>query len=249
MLKNAFKKYSKIFLISALLTTLFAVNPVEQKLANSAQAADNNFTLTWSSGSYIPPGYEGLALPTMGSQIKVFVLPTRKLNFDPERLTYRWLLDNEIVGGAGGQGKTAFSFRATKWPGDSHTVASQILDGENVIWRGSLEIKISSAKAIFKLPNDNYSILETARTKTGQTLQISAIPFFFNTKSLSDLNFQWKLDGQELASSDNKNFDVFLLTVPAGQIEEALLKSLSLLISDKKNSDQQASSQITIEIK
>lgn len=214
----------------------------------SAQAADNNFALTWSSDSYIPPGYEGLALPTMRSQIKVFVLPTKKLSIDPEKLTYRWLLDEDIVSSSGGQGKSVFSFLVTKWPGDYHTIVSQVLDGSNIIWRGSVEIKISNAQAILKLSNDNYSIPEMFTTKTGQTLKILATPFFFNIKDPSSLNFQWELDRQELINTDNKDFNIFSLTIPAGKIKDALIKNLELLISDKKDSDQQASSQITLKI-
>jgi len=212
-------------------------------------AADSAFTITWSSDSYVPPGYEGLALPTQGSQIKVFVLPTKKLNVDPEKLTYRWLIDGDIAGWAGGQGKSVLSFKATKWPEDYHKIESQVLDGGNVVWRGFTEIKISSAKTIFRLPNNNYSLTEILSAKTGQTLKILAVPFFFNVKSLANLNFQWKIDGQELINSDNKDFNIFSLIIPAGQLEEALTKNLGLTISDKKDADQQASSQVILEIK
>jgi len=250
MLKNTLKKYLKTFLTAALFFALFALNPAGQKLIDSTQAADSNFTLTWSSDSYVPPGYEGLALPTQGSQIKVFALPTKKLNVNPEKLTYRWLLDEEIMGWAGGQGKSVFSFKVTKWPSDYHTIESQILDEKgNVLWRGSTEIKISNAETIFKLPNNNYSIAETFNAKTGQTLKILAFPLFFNTKDLGGLNFQWKIDGQELITLDNEDFNTFSLTIPSGQLEETLIKNLGLIVSNKKNSDQQASSQIILEIK
>jgi len=242
-------KYLKIFLIGTLFLALFAVSLATQKLAAKAQAADNNFTITWSSNSYVPLGYEGLALPTRSSQIKVFVLPVKKLNVDPEKLTYRWLLDEEIINGAGGQGKSVFSFKATRWADDYHTVQSQVLSGEDIVWRGFVEIKISGAEIIFRLPNSDYAIAETFSAKTGQTLKIFAVPFFFNTKNFSNLNFQWKLDSQELTSSDNKDLNIFSLTMPAGQLEKTLIKKINLTISNKQNNDQQASSQITLEIK
>lgn len=248
MLKNPPKKYLALALASTMLLAFFAFAPV-QRLVIETDAADNNFALTWSSNSYVPPGYAGLALPTRGSQIKVFVLPTKKLNFDPEKLTYRWLLDEEVVAGAGGQGKSVFSFKTNKWSSDYHTVTSQILSGETVVWRGFVEIRISDAEAVLRLTDRDYAVTENFSAKTGQTLKILAIPFFFNTKDFSNLNFQWKLDGQELLSSDNKDFNIFSLTIPAGELEKTLLKNLSLIISDKKNNDQRTSSQITLEIK
>jgi len=242
-------KYLKMFLAGAIFFVFFAINPAEQKLTAATQTTDNNFSLTWSSDSYVPPGYAGLALPTMGSQIKIFALPTKRLNIDPEKLTYRWILDGEIIDGAGGQGKSVFSFRVKKWPGDYHVVESQVLDGNNMIWRGLTEIKISKAEAIFQLPSSDYSITGSFSAKTGQTLKILAVPFFFNVKDLGSLNFQWELDGQELINSDTKDFNIFSLTIPSAQLKKTLIKNLKLFISDKTNIDQQASSKITLEIK
>lgn len=243
---NLLKKY--IFLNLLALIALIGIGFYFAQNSPGVQAADNNFTLTWSSDSYIPPGYAGLALPTQGSQIKVFVLPTKKLNFNPERLTYRWLLDDEIMGWAGGQGKSVFSFKATKWPSDRHTVESQVLDGESVIWRGFIEIKISKTEAVLQLSNNDYAVSENLNAKTGQTLKILATPFFFNTPDINALNFQWELDGQELANVDNKDFHIFSLTIPAGKLEKALIKNLNLLVTDKKNTDYQASSQTTLRV-
>jgi len=242
-----FTKYLKIVLISALFIALFSASP-KPELMNKAQAADSNFTLVWSSDSYVPPDYEGLALPTKGSQIKVFVLPTKTLSIDPEKLTYRWLLDKVAVGRAEGQGKSTFSFQATKWIGDYHSVEAQVLNGEAVVWRGFLEIKISGVQTIFKLANNDYSIPETLITTTGKTLKILAIPFFFNIKNTGNLNFQWKLDDQELINSDNRDYNIFSLTIPASQIDNGLIKNLGLFVSNKTDSDQETSSQFSIEI-
>lgn len=244
------KKYLKTLLTTALFIALSCPLSIEQGLITEARAATGDFTLTWSSNSsYTPPGYVGLALPTMGGKIKVFALPTKKLALDPEKLTYRWRLDEVVVGWAGGQGKSVFSFDVKKWPGDHYNVESQILDGENIVWRGFAEIKISSAEVVFQTLNSDYSATEKIDTKTGQTVKITAIPFFFNTKDPNSLNFRWKLDEEELINTDGKDFNIFSLTIPTAQLKNAITKKIKLLISDKNNSDYQASSQITVTIK
>jgi len=249
MLKNKLKNYLKTFLTIAFLLGIFAAGGTKPSLGAATGATADIFALTWSSNSYIPPDYEGLAMPTRGSQISVFVLPTKKLSSDPEKLNYRWLLDDEIASWASGQGKSVFSFRATKWSDDYHAVQVQVLNGESVIWRKTISIKVSNAEAIFKLAGSPYSTKEMISTKTGQTIKIFSLPFFFNVKSLSDLNFQWQIDGQDLTNLDNKEPDIFSLSVPSAKLANSLIKNLNLIISDKKDDSKQASSRVILEIK
>lgn len=255
MLKNIFFKYPKNNGLKILFLALFlAIGALPTKPAiNAAADNDNNdaFVLTWSSNSYIPPGYDGLAMPTSGCQIKVFVLPARRIGPDPDKLTYNWFLDDAAKGWASGQGKTVFSFPATKWASDYHAVKVRVSNNGNLVWQGAAAIKISAAQAIFKLNDNVYAAQDIISASTGQTVKIIGLPFFFNANRLTDLSFQWQINGQDIADSVPKdaNPNIFSLVIPTGQIKKTLIKNLVLLVTDKNDDSGQTSSRIILEIK
>jgi len=232
-----------ILLIVAGLYFALAAPPV-------ARAVDNDFLLTWSSNSYVPLDYEGKALPSRGSTIKVAVLPTKKLSQNPDALYYRWLLDNEIMYSAQGIGRSSFQFRATKWGGDDHEIESQILDSqEKIIWRGFLTIKIASPQILFKTTNSNYAAQDSLIAATGQNLTLLAEPLFFNTQNIADLAFSWAIDRQILDTLDEKNPNQLTIKIPAGNLSASIFKDLSLFIQNKADQLQQSTINLNIEIK
>lgn len=215
-----------------------------------AQAVNNDWLLTWSSNSYTPPDYEGRSLPSRGSQIKVAVIPTKKSSLNPDSLYYRWLLDNELAYQSNGQGKSSFVFVATKWGGDRHEIESQILDSqENIIWRGYLSIKIVSPQVLLKSPGSYYAAADSVASKTGRDLALTALPFFFRAQKITDLVFNWSVDGQTLGSLDEKNPDQLTIKIPKGNLSASIFKDLSLFIQNKSDQLQQLTVNITIEIK
>ncbi|MBU3901425.1 hypothetical protein KKF25_02165 [Patescibacteria group bacterium] len=245
---NLLKKsiYVKFLLLTALLGAgLYLVSS-----SPATRAADNDWLLTWSSNSYVPLGYEGRALPSRGSQIKVTAMPTKKLAQNPDALYYRWLLDNEIMYSAQGTGKSSFQFRVTKWGGDSHEIESQILDNqENIIWRGFLSIKIVSPQVLLKTPGSYYAFVDSVSSKTGKNLVLTALPFFFQAQKLTDLIFNWAVDGQTLSALDEKNPDQLTIKIPAGDLSESIFKNLSLSVQNKTDELQQLTVNFSLEIK
>ena len=239
------------FFLKILSPIIILVAFLQFNIAGNALSAENNFILIWSSNSYAPLNYEGKTLPTKGSEIKVYVLPTKKLSPDPENLYYRWLLDDEIMGCANDQGKSVFKFTASKWAGDSHEIELQILDGQdgNIIWRGYLKIKVVSPEVLLQTPDSNYAVKDTFSTKTGRDITFIAVPLFFHIKNLSEVYFEWKFADQKLASVDEKNLNQLKLKIPAGDLSESLLKNLSVLIKHKEDSTQQKTLNLNVEIK
>lgn len=215
-----------------------------------AQATGNDWLLAWSSDSYIPPDYQGRALPSRGSTIKVALVPINKSAPNSEQLIYRWLLDDEVAYSAGGRGKSSFAFKATKWGGDSHRIEAQILDGqENIVWRSSLSIRIANPQVTLKTSGGQYAIVDSADSGTGRNLALSARPFFFQAQKISDLLFKWTLDGQTLTAPDEKDPDRLTIKIPAGKLSETVYKNLSLFVENKADELQRLTVNITIEIK
>ncbi len=232
--------------IIALISTGFYFTP-------SVSAANTDFILTWSSNSYVPLSYEGKALPIRGSKIKVFTLPTKKLPKNPDYLYYRWLLDDDVVGWANGIGKDSFTFTADKWSGDYHKVESQILDSQQqtVLFQGSTYIKIVSPEVLVFDSNNNYrSLVEKIETKTNEKIKLIALPFFFNIKKIADLDFNWRFEDQELfGQNEGGDPNLLFLTIPSGNLNKTLYKNLYLSASPKSNAREQASLNLSVEIK
>lgn len=240
----------KIFLKIFILTLLMALSCFWPAKSPQAQDISGDFILTWSADSYVPPAYQGKALPTRLSKVKVAVLPTKKLAYDPEKLYYRWLLDNEIAGKSGGQGKSAFNFLVTHWGGNAHEIESQILDeNENMLARNFISIPVVEAQTLLLQPASDYATENNVTVKTGRELNLLATPLFFHIKNPNELNFEWNFDGQTLSSADQKDLNRFTLKIPAGTLTESLLRQLKLYVTHKLDEFQQTVNDLTIEIK
>lgn len=219
------------------------------RYAAPAKSANNNFILAWTADSYIPENYQGKALPTQGGRIKVICMPTKKLPQNPDNLYYRWLLDGEIMGWAGGQGKAFFNFKATENAGQTHEVESQVLDeNENVIWRSRINIRIAPTQILIKEKNSDYALKNNFSIATGKEAILSALPLFFQIKNLKELNFKWDFAGQTMSSPDDQNLDSLTLKIPNGNLAEPLTQKLSLTASNKNQKNQQASTNLDIKI-
>ena len=243
MPKKIFSQISIILILLTLGLTLPTKLP-------RAQDVSGNFILAWSSDSYLPPGYPGRALPSRLSRVRVTAMPVEKLTYNPDQLSYRWLLDEQVAGRDSGPGKSAFTFTVTKWGGDSHEVQLQILDlGGNVIGQNSLLIPVVEPQTLLVASNENYAAQDTLPARTGQEINLLAAPLFFAVKALDELNFEWNFDGQTLTSADQKNLNRFTLKIPAGNLVQSLWRQLKLYVSRKVDELQQSSNELMIEIK
>ncbi len=241
------KKIFSQILISSLLITLGLALPAKSP---QAQITSGDFTLAWSNDSYAPADYQGKALPTRLSRVKVVALPTKKLSADPDWLAYRWLLDGQVAGRDSGQGKSVFSFMATKWGGDSHEIQMQIIDAqENVLSQNSISVPVVESQTLLRQSNSDYAAQDTIITRTGQQLNLLATPLFFHIKNLAEVNFEWTFDGQTLTNADQKNPNIFTLKIPAGNLTESLMRQLKLDVSHKTDQFQRTVNDLTIEIK
>ncbi|MBU1102635.1 hypothetical protein KJ853_03205 [Patescibacteria group bacterium] len=209
----------------------------------------SDFILSWSSDSYVPLGYEGKALPTQNSGIKVVAVPIKKLAADPTKLYYRWLIDNEIAGWANGQGKSTLKFPATKWPGDKHSIELQVLDGkETLLARAFTLIVIVDPELLVKQENEDYALTEDLAVGTGKEIKLTAVPLFFHIKKMAEIDWQWILSGQKLSGSDEKEINSLTIKIPQGKLDKPLQKNLQISAANKTDQYQQVSAELNIKI-
>jgi len=217
---------------------------------SAAPTASDDFIINWSSDSFVPPDYAGKALPTTGSKIRVVVEPTKKLALDPQKLYYRWLLDDGIAGYASGQGKSVFRFQATKGTGGTHHVSVQILDNnENLLALKSQSIDIVKPQLLLTQPGNSYALQNTILVGTGQKIDFSAIPLFFHIKDFAEIIWEWTFANQALSTTEQKDLNMFTLSIPQGKLSETLEKNLSVSAINRQDQFQQDVANITVDIK
>ncbi|MEK7160889.1 MAG: hypothetical protein AAB724_02580 [Patescibacteria group bacterium] len=243
----------KNILITFLLISLGLILALLNITPLAVKAAESNFIFAWSSNSFVPPESEIRSLPTTNSLIKVVVLPTKPLSPDPEKLYYRWYLDEEPQGWATGQGKSAMEFRVTKWLGGRYKVECLIYDQPGYlsqpIWQSSLTLKVVSPEILLQNKETGLALPDRLVTSPGQDLTFVAFPLFFNIKQISDLNYEWQLENQVLTPTTNKNLNELNLKIAAGELTSSLFKKLTVMAKHKINKLQAASLNLLLEIK
>lgn len=217
---------------------------------NQAKTASVNFVLSWSSNSYIPQNYEGKALPTHSSEITVVALPIKKMSPGPETFYYRWLLDDRVFGADSGQGKSSFTFIATKWSGETHNIELQILDADgNLAEVYYISIPIVGPEILLVIPQSNYAAKDSITTQTNQEINLFATPLFFSIKNLFELNFEWSFDGNTIPNADPKNLNRFILKIPTGELSESIAHELKLYTTRQQNEQEMTTNNLIIEIR
>lgn len=250
-----FKKISTKFLIIALpllLTVVIGYSPVQAQISNllAPKKAANDFILSWSADSYVPADYEGKALPTRNSQIRVAAEPAKKLPLDPDKLYYNWSLDDDYAGYASGLGKSVLRFQVTKWTGDTHIITLQVKDANDILLDTSvLSITIVDPQLLLTKQNEDYALQNSLSTGTGQEIKFFAVPLFFHIRTLADIDWQWSFAGQNLTNPDDKNPNLLDLKIPPGKLSQTLEKNLSLNIFNKGDQFQQAAASLDIQLR
>ncbi len=246
-------KHFKHFWIKLIIFNLFFTGTfclIRNSNFSTAAISQRDFVLDWNTNSYVPPDYQGKALPTRGSQVTVAAIPTKKLTIPPEKMYFRWFLDGKKQGYASGQGKDSLTFYVTKWPEEYHEVEMQITDENgNLLNSYTIDIPVVEPETIL-VKNDGLAIKEELITSTGQTINLKAKPFFFSIKKpLEELSFNWIFEDQELANPDNSDPDLLVLTIPQGKLKEVLIRNLKLVAKNKKNNSQTSLTNITLKIR
>lgn len=214
-----------------------------------ASAASGDFSLYWSANSFVPFEYEGKAMPTQGSTIKIVVAPAQTTPVSSDSLYYVWLLDDEPASYANGTGNSSFSFVATKRSGSIHTVECQIYDQKqgSLVWENNIDIKIRKPEILVRQPEELYSN-QTIYTSPEEELKLEATPLFFNIQSIASLNFSWKVNSKESTSSQTEPNKV-TLKIPQTGISEPLVQKVTAASWLKNNEIVIAYSSFSLSIK
>ncbi len=194
----------KLVLAGLLSLGFFAVaTPLVQ-----AQTSSNpQFLVTWKAvGSYIPPSYVGKALPSYGSNITAsFELVSQGKILNIQNETIYWYLDDNLIGG--GEGIQSITFPPIGAAPDSLELKIQLPDYAGGYLTHTIEIPFVTPQVVL------YSPFPGSKFSTNP-LTISALPYFFNVSSTSNLSYTWAVNGQTGGGAENP--EEAQVTLPGG---------------------------------
>lgn len=223
-----------------------AVEGNEKITENSVVISSYNVSLVWYADTYVPPEYEGKALPSRGSKVTVTAIPDIK-GYSSDQLVYTWYLNAEsrVRNVAGEQ---EFSFVITK----NTDFIPVFVEVSNL--SGSITIKqavsipvVQPSVLIYHQPRQTAveeAISELSITP-GQTVVLNARPFNFHIDSSNGLDYIWKFIGKESAGSPPEP-NILTLTIPRDSSFGT--RDLNLQVSNKAIITERAGSLLTVNI-
>lgn len=205
----------------------------------SAQNQKPEITLTWSTNSYVPFDYPAKALPAKNSIIEIAAVIAPQ-NINPQALNYYWYLDDNLERSGSGLAKDVFLFKTTKNAGQSHQIKLWLKNQAGAFMgEKTIEIKIVA-------PEIHLGSL-ISDLKSGEEKQFIALPYFFNIKSVDDLNYNWSFGQEKAQIAAPENPGIFLLKV--GQIAKTISQELKLLAENKNDFSQRAEAKLKITLR
>lgn len=196
------------------------------------------FELFWSTDTYAPFGYQGRALPTKGSLVTVEAYLDIS-GGDPKNLKYSWFLDDIFQESKSGYGQDNFKFYIRRLNGASHTVLLKIFnESRSFLVEKSITIPITIPEIVV---HGDFNVIADKKTS------FLALPYFFNIKSLKDLEFEWTL-GDKSVKESSLIANVFGLKIINKEVRGSLEETLKVIAVNKKQTDQKVQKIVKITI-
>ena len=169
--------------------------------------------ILWEADTYTPVSYKAKAIPSSESIIKVSAFPEFYSNgekISASQLIYDWEINFKNKPDISGFGKRSFSFRSSGVFGEDSVKVTVSSYNKNIIAEKKIKIKIGEPKIIFYKDNPmegvNYNSALGSEIELGENeISVRAEPYFFSSKNLNSLSYQWKMNNQSMEPGEKKN--------------------------------------------
>ena len=206
-----------------------------------------DLTLTYTAETWTPVWYRGKALPVPDATIGIIAIPDFVVDgrrIPPERLIYRWGLDDEH-NALSGIGEQVFRIRASDMPGTSHEVKVRVEDEDGKVRKEGVFYVVPHTPRLViynSSPLGGIEFRTAERFSGGRGLfDFVAEPFFFPVAGRNDLAWEWQVDGRPFAANagtphiitvDTGGYPEGQLSVTAGvQIPGSFLSRASAILA------------------
>ncbi len=214
---------------------MFMVSGIDTSFAQTAAPSVPKLFLTWSSNTYVPPGFAGKIMPTANSQItaSVELIDGGKIVNLSKQNVY-WYGNNNFL--SGGIGMQSVTFRAPDAAGGTIDLRAEVPNYSKGGQLKTVAVPIVNPEVVLEtsFPSGKFS---------SSPLQLAGQPYFFNTTGPARLNFNWSVNGQTPSGTENpQNLNIkFGPTMTPGS---TLSVSLSVQNTDSKFQFETASKKV-----
>ena len=172
--------------------------------ANSAYALAD-FDILWEADTYTPPFYQGVALPSKGSSVKLVAIPNLYYGgklLAPEKVDYRWEKNGNFLDTASGVGKQTLNFIA----GVENNIRVTASTPNNLTKvTKTLNLKAVEPKINFYPVNEageaNFKQnIKSPLTLTYKEFPLKAVPYYLVGGNDALPFYRWFYNGQPIAT-------------------------------------------------
>ncbi len=179
--------------------------------------------LNWTSPTYAPNGYAGKTLPTGKSWISATVDVIRNgkiVNIDKENIY--WYKNDQFIDG--GMGLWQINIQAPEIPGDIISLRAEVLGlGGSAL--KTVDIPTIQPVVVLDAPYPGGYV-------SGQNIKVSALTYFFDTKNLFDIKYNWKVNNE---SVKNLESPFYIELAPREGTPDGFSMRVELGVADPKN--------------
>jgi hypothetical protein len=168
--------------------------------------------LLYDTSSYVPPFYQGRALPSAGSSLRVHAMAhfakADGTEVKPADIIYTWKRDGQVLGALSGRGRdTLLTDSPYLFGSNTISVVAESSDG---LFTGSASVAVNSVEPVLRLYEDHPLFglrLGQALASTTQIAEremtFALIPFFATVRSPADpsLQYEWSVNGSAVNTS------------------------------------------------
>lgn len=168
-------------------------------IQSSINVTPESVSLVWESvESYVPPFYEGLALPSDGAAVRVTAIPN--MSIPPNQLSYTWFVSDQAVTSASGAGKQSFTTNLDTLT-DTTKIRVVVRSPQGTSAEKTLSISPHPVLPMIYSYDDllgtNYSLSFVRRLELAKDVTLSLEPFYLSAKNglESTASYAWYVDG------------------------------------------------------
>ena len=176
--------------IVCILSLAFVLMPTLSNSQITNPQNDPNIVLTWQASSFVPPDYQGQALPTASTPFVAALELIDEGKFaNLGQSDIQWYVNGNLKQ----SGKNLKSFRygppVTNSAVDGYALKVKISNYKNSSRESTVVIPIVHPDLVIDVPYPNKEVVATSSIWT-------AFPYFFDVLTPSDLSFSWTANGE-----------------------------------------------------
>lgn len=227
--------------------------PTSSVLETSSALTIADVQLLWSAFTSLPLGYQGKALASPNSTVRVTAFPFIPRiggGFEqPQNLIFTWFLDDDIQGQASGRGENSFDFRTGFVP-NSEASISVIVENDSKSAQAQKDMTVPILSPKLLLYTSSGGKMNLRKALDGVTLRekeekmMTVQPYFYDLSTIASLAVKWLLDAEEVPTNSSYERTI---TIKAPQtVEQAFTQKLTINLTNPRNPYEETNQEFSI---